>query len=310
MALTRSQVLPARSIFHGMWRTVAKQRFFGTELWKAALLTSLFNFFHRAQGKVALYSYCLMDNHYHIAAALLATNESFSAWVRAAHSSIAQKINRVLSRVGPVGAGRPKTVLVEDQEALMRVMFYIDYNPVRAGLVDHPGQWRYSSYSFYAYGRTNKYSKHLTRPRWYLDLGLTDKIRQRAYRKLSAEYFNKKRYPSKEELEKIGVGSLAYTGRNRHFLRLLAHHLRKRTWHPRVLARMAGIVLGASHTDDELLPVDIAGSAVCRDGVGKGVPGRSKYSGSGHLDSKRELKQKGTLPEGRQADAASGRTGR
>ena len=309
MALTRSQVLPARSIFHGMWRTLAKQPFFRTELWKASLLTSLFAFFHRTQGKVALYAYCLMDNHYHIAAALLATNEPFSAWVRAAHSSIAQKINRVMNRVGPVGAGRPKTVLVEDQEALMRVMFYIDYNPVRAGLVDHPGQWRHSSYSFYAHGKTNKHTRHLTKPKWYLDLGATDKIRQREYRKLGAEYFSKKRYPSKEELEKIGIGSPAYRERNRHFIRLLAHHLRKRTWHPRTLSRMAGIVLGASHTDDELQPEESVVDFARRDGPVQTAPEMPRVSGGSRLEPRLKATLRGALRETRQDDVATRRSG-
>lgn len=43
----------------------------------------------------------------------------------------------ILKRRGPVGQDRPKTVVAEDAEALKRIMFYHDWNPVEAGMVNH-----------------------------------------------------------------------------------------------------------------------------------------------------------------------------
>ena len=46
--------------------------------------------------------------------------------------------------------GRYRTELVEDESYLWTVSRYVHLNPVRAGLVEHPAAWRWSSYPGYA----------------------------------------------------------------------------------------------------------------------------------------------------------------
>jgi hypothetical protein len=70
-------------------------------------------------------------------------------------------------------------------------MFYGDANPVRAGIVCHPKNYRWSSYQFYAYGKTDGVSKHLTPPPAYLALGRTAKVRQRKYREQCDAYLRR-----------------------------------------------------------------------------------------------------------------------
>jgi putative transposase len=56
-------------------------------------------------------------------------------------------MNRRLGRVGTLWEGRFKSVLVEGgEEALLAVAAYIDLNPVRAGLVATPEDYRWSGY--------------------------------------------------------------------------------------------------------------------------------------------------------------------
>ena len=56
-------------------------------------------------------------------------------------------INRRLGRAGTLWEGRFKSVLVEGGEAALEtVAAYIDLNPVRAGLVDRPEEYRWSGY--------------------------------------------------------------------------------------------------------------------------------------------------------------------
>jgi putative transposase len=64
-------------------------------------------------------------------------------------------------------------------------MRYIELNPVRAHMVEHPGEYRWSSYGANAYGRTNS----LIAPHpIYTALSSDPAIRQQAYRELfSAE---------------------------------------------------------------------------------------------------------------------------
>jgi putative transposase len=61
---------------------------------------------------------------------------------------------------------------------MLTCQHYIELNPVRAGLVGHPGQYPWSSYSHYALGRLDRViSSHPI----YDGLGRTDAERQAAY---------------------------------------------------------------------------------------------------------------------------------
>ncbi len=56
-------------------------------------------------------------------------------------------VNRRLERTGTLWEGRFKSVLVEGgEQALLTVAAYIDLNPVRAGLVKRPEDYRWSGY--------------------------------------------------------------------------------------------------------------------------------------------------------------------
>jgi len=50
--------------------------------------------------------------------------------------------NRRHGRVGHLFQGRYKAVLVEKESYLLELARYVVLNPVRAGLVSHPGDWR------------------------------------------------------------------------------------------------------------------------------------------------------------------------
>ena len=54
--------------------------------------------------------------------------------------------NRTHSRTGRLWEDRFKSVIVEDGVAARTMAAYIDLNPVRAGMVDDPAQYRWSSY--------------------------------------------------------------------------------------------------------------------------------------------------------------------
>jgi len=125
-----------------------------------------------------------------------------SDWTRSAHSSFCRWLNIRMHRRGPVAQDRPTTIEVQDQEALKRVMFYGDWNPVRAGICKHPGDYEYSSYRYYGYGEVNEWTAHLTPPQWYIDLADTPEERQALYRKLCDEYYYEDKLPSRTEADK------------------------------------------------------------------------------------------------------------
>jgi hypothetical protein len=185
MRVKRSIALPEEAAFHYLWRCVDKAFFLTLAFYKAMFLDSFFKFHKRSMGMVAAYSYCVMSNHFHMVAELLGGPDWMSKWAHSGHTSFSVKFNRREERIGPVGADRFKSVVIEDDESIMYTMFYGDWNPVAAGMVSHPREYEYSSYRFYAYGEVNRWTEYLTRPKWYMDLADTDEERQRLYREMA-----------------------------------------------------------------------------------------------------------------------------
>jgi putative transposase len=90
------------------------------------------------------HAYCLMDNHYHILVETVEGNLSLA--MRHLNGVYTQRFNRRHHRVGHVFQGRFKSVLVEKESYLLELCRYVVLNPVRAGIVKHPGAYRWSSY--------------------------------------------------------------------------------------------------------------------------------------------------------------------
>ncbi len=102
------------------------------------------------------YAYCLMDNHYHL---LIETPEAnLVQGMRRLNGVYAQRFNRRHQRVGHLFQGRYKSIVVERERHLLELARYIVLNPVRAGMVDQPGAWPWSSY--------NATAKTLPSPPW------------------------------------------------------------------------------------------------------------------------------------------------
>ncbi len=78
---------------------------------------------------------------------------------------------------------RFKSPVIQTDNQLLSVMFYHDLNSYRVGMVDHPRDYEYSSYAFYAEGRPDPL---LTAPPSYLELGDTAEERQQVYREYVA----------------------------------------------------------------------------------------------------------------------------
>jgi hypothetical protein len=57
-----------------------------------------------------------------------------------------QRFNRRHGRVGHVFQGRYKSIVIEKDAHLLEVCRYTVLNPVRAGIVTQPRQWRWSNY--------------------------------------------------------------------------------------------------------------------------------------------------------------------
>jgi REP element-mobilizing transposase RayT len=91
-----------------------------------------------------IHAYCLMTNHYHL---MVETVEAtLSRGMRQLNGVYTQRFNRRHGRVGHVFQGRFKAILVQKESYLRELCRYVVLNPVRAGLVQDPGHWPWSSY--------------------------------------------------------------------------------------------------------------------------------------------------------------------
>ncbi len=97
---------------------------------------------------VLCHAYCLMGNHYHLLLETPDANLSLAA--RQLNGVYAQSFNQRHRRVGHLFQGRFTSRLVEKETYLLVVSRYIVLNPVRAGLVRSPADWRWSSYRAHA----------------------------------------------------------------------------------------------------------------------------------------------------------------
>lgn len=95
----------------------------------------------------AIHVYCLMSNHYHL---LLETPEgNLSQIMRHINGAYTSYFNTKRRRAGHLFQGRYKGILVEADEYAEELSRYIHLNPVRAGMVEKPEDFQWSSYAAY-----------------------------------------------------------------------------------------------------------------------------------------------------------------
>lgn len=92
-----------------------------------------------------------------------------------------QYFNHCHQRTGTLWEGRHKASLIDSERYLLACYRYIELNPVRAGMVDTPGQYRWSSYRSNASGYEDTL---ITEHSEYTQLGRDPEERRNMYRVL------------------------------------------------------------------------------------------------------------------------------
>lgn len=127
-----------------------------------------------------IYAYVLMTNHVHL---LLsgATSSSAGDLMKALGQRYVQYANRTYQRSGTLWEGRFRSCLIQEDRYLLSCQRYIELNPVRAGMVEHPADYPWSSFRGNAQGAENPL---LSPHSLYLALGANEQDRLAAYREL------------------------------------------------------------------------------------------------------------------------------
>jgi putative transposase len=127
---------------------------------------------------VAVDGYALMTTHSHL---LLtpASKTAIAGVMQAVGRRYVYHFNRRYGRTGGLFDGRYRSIVVDSERYWFTCLRYVELNPVCAGLVAAPDQYRWSSYAAHALGRSDP----LIAPHaLYVGLGTTPRARQSAWR--------------------------------------------------------------------------------------------------------------------------------
>lgn len=130
--------------------------------------------------RVAIHAWVFMTNHVH----LLVTPETdtgISRMMQTLGRHYVRYFNHTYRRTGTLWEGRFKACAVDAVDYLLVCQRYIELNPVRAGMVNNPSEYAWSSYRANGLGQSIKlWTPHPI----YVELGSTAAERATAYRAL------------------------------------------------------------------------------------------------------------------------------
>jgi putative transposase len=127
-----------------------------------------------------VHAYVLMTNHVHMLVTPM-KDHGVSDMMQALGRRYVYYINKTYRRTGTLWEGRYKSSLVDSNHYLLTCMRYIELNPVRANMVAHPGEYKWSSYPANA---QDAYDAVIEGHPTYLELSAVAESRQAAYREL------------------------------------------------------------------------------------------------------------------------------
>jgi len=101
-----------------------------------------------AQEKIRLelFAWCLMPNHLHLVVRPR-TDDDLARWMHWLLTTHAQRHRSRHVTTGHIWQGRYKSFPMQTDAHLLRVLRYVERNPLRAGLVPSARDWRWSSLS-------------------------------------------------------------------------------------------------------------------------------------------------------------------
>lgn len=133
------------AVYHISVRGNNKQNVLGTVEDKKTYLESLNKFKLRFCFK--LYGLVLMDNHVHLIIRVV-RNINISKIMQAVNLSFSFKFRKKYNYFGHVWQGRFRSNVIDKDRYIFSCLEYLHNNPVRAGLVNNPGDYLWSSYHF------------------------------------------------------------------------------------------------------------------------------------------------------------------
>jgi putative transposase len=133
--------------------------------------------------QVSVHAFTLMTNHVHLLMTP-STEKGVSQLMQSLGRCYVMYINKIHKRSGTLWEGRYKSTLVDSEHYFLTVSRYIELNPVRANMVQHPADYPWTSYHHNA---LDKHIQLITPHSCYEALGKGPEERKRAYKDLFAQ---------------------------------------------------------------------------------------------------------------------------
>jgi putative transposase len=130
--------------YHVLNRGVGRLRIFG----KQRDFEAFEEVFAQAKARLPMriLAWCLLPNHWHFVLWPRGDGDlsEFMRWLTVTHTQRWHAAHHT-SGTGPLYQGRFKSFPIQEDDHLLTVLRYVERNPLRAGLVDQAGAWRWSS---------------------------------------------------------------------------------------------------------------------------------------------------------------------
>lgn len=146
-----ARVAPREHIYHVLTRGNNRQDIFKDEKDYRKYIEILQRYKERYRFK--LYNYALMKNHVHLVLEATERGGALSEIMKGINLSYAQYSKGRYKHTGHFWQDRYKSIVVSKDEYFLACGSYVELNPIRAKVVKDPRDYKWCSYSAYAYGK-------------------------------------------------------------------------------------------------------------------------------------------------------------
>jgi Transposase and inactivated derivatives len=146
-----ARIAPKEFVYHTLTRGNNRQAIFKDEEDYQKYIDILKKY--REKYHFRLYHYVLMTNHVHLVIETTDEGGELSQIMKGINLSYAQYFKTKYKHIGHFWQDSYKSILIAKDEYLLACGCYVELNPIRAGIVKEPKDYRWSSYHANAYGK-------------------------------------------------------------------------------------------------------------------------------------------------------------
>ena len=128
---------------------------------------------------VQIFHYCLMRNHFHLLLQIPHW-DTLPKFMHKIQLTYARFFKKKLDFTGHLFQNRYRSPLIPEESYYLECGRYIERNPIKAGLVSDPSQYKWSSAKYYTRGLSDPI---VTPNSYYLEIGQTPEERKIQYQK-------------------------------------------------------------------------------------------------------------------------------